>query len=221
MSKRAVVYSRVSTDREEQLNSLKNQREHYTKWAKENGYKLVGEYYDEGLSATSANRKYFIKMLEDAGLIANRDGNIVTFKVDYNKEPLFDWIVLKDASRFARNVNAVDIVRNLRDKQVYIIFEGLGFTSKDTDWEMRLSLFLTFSQEESLTMSRRIRQAYKQRAERGQFHMSVNLLGFERDENTKKYYIVEDEAKIVREIFDMYTEQNQGSYAIADKLNEK
>ena len=223
MSKeRAVVYARVSTESEQQQTSIDSQKEHYPQYVKDKGYEFVKLYYDFGLSATSSNRKDFINMLEDAGLKATRgDGNLVTFIVNHEKEPLFDWIITKDHDRFARNLDAVTIVRALRDKEVYIEFENLGFTTKDVDWELRLGLFLTFAQQESLEKSRKLKDSYLKKSKKGKFHMSVNLLGYSRDKETKEYYIVEEQARIVRKIFDYYTEDRIGAYEIGDILNDK
>lgn len=50
---RVVAYCRVSTDSEEQQSSLENQREHYTKYIKDNtDWEFAGLYFDEGISAT-------------------------------------------------------------------------------------------------------------------------------------------------------------------------
>lgn len=222
IKERAVAYARVSTEKEEQKTSIKSQMEYYPKYIEKKGMEFVKLYYDEGLSATSSNRKAFIQMLYDAGLDAKKgDGSIVTFEVNHDREPMFDWIITKDHDRFARNVNAIDIVRALRDKEVYIEFENLGFTTKDVDWEFRLSLFLTFAQQESLDKSRKLRDSYIKRAEQGKFFMSVNLFGYGRDKGSDEHYIIEDEAKVVRKIFDYYTKEGLGSSEIADKLNEQ
>lgn len=221
ITKKAVVYARVSTDKEEQQSSLELQKEYYTQYAKQNDYEFVKLYYDEGLSATSSNREDFLKMLYDAGLDYEADGNQVYFKASDDREPLFDWIIIKDVDRFARNTDSISIVRELRDKSVYIEFESLTFTTKDDDWEFRLNLLLTFAQQESLDKSRKLKDSYLKRAKKGDFYMSVNLLGYGKIEGKKEHYVKEDEAIIVRKIFDYYTEDKVGSYEIADRLNER
>ncbi len=65
--KRAVAYARVSTDKEDQLNSLETQKEYFDDYANEKGMELVNIYADEGISGTKLkNRKEFQKMLLDA-----------------------------------------------------------------------------------------------------------------------------------------------------------
>lgn len=221
MSKeKTAVYTRVSTDKEEQKHSLQSQIEHYTEYAEQKGYELINVYTDEGTSATSPKREQFLEMLRDAGLDVIKDevSGEIRFRVS-DREPKFNYIITKDASRFARNINGVDIARKLRDKRVYIIFENMGFTTQDNDWEFRLSLFLTFSQQESIDKSEKLTKAYLIRAKKGKFHMPNILFGFYRDKETKEYLIHEEEAKTVRDIFHWYVYDKEGTTTIAKKLN--
>ena len=87
MNLRVVYYARVSTESDEQLNSLDNQQKFFEDYIKNSkSWKLVGKYIDEGISATGVDkRKSFLKMIEDA----------INGK--------FDMIITKEVSRFARN----------------------------------------------------------------------------------------------------------------------
>ena len=81
-----VIYCRVSTDKEDQLNSLEAQKEFFSEYTKRTGDNLVRLYADEGISGTKIkNRKEFLRMMADA------------------EHGLFDMVVVKDISRFARN----------------------------------------------------------------------------------------------------------------------
>lgn len=98
---RVTFYARVSTDFNVQLNSLDNQITYYTDFIRKNpnweyvdGY--VDGYVDEGISGVStAKRERFNKMIEDA------------------KAGMFDLIVTKEVSRFARNT--LDSIRFTRE----------------------------------------------------------------------------------------------------------
>ena len=80
------AYCRVSTDKEDQLNSLETQKEFFLEYTKRTGDNLIKLYADEGISGTKIkNRKEFQRMLADA------------------EKGLFDMVVVKDISRFARN----------------------------------------------------------------------------------------------------------------------
>ena len=80
-------YARVSTDKDEQINSLGNQKRYFEDYIAANPHwRFAGGYVDEGISGTSVEgREQFLKMIEDA------------------KRGRFDLIVTKEISRFARN----------------------------------------------------------------------------------------------------------------------
>ena len=89
------AYCRVSTDKEDQLNSLETQKEFFLEYTKRTGDNLIKLYADEGISgAKIKNRKEFQRMLADA------------------EKGLFDMVVVKDISRFARNT--VDLLQSVR-----------------------------------------------------------------------------------------------------------
>ena len=89
------AYCRVSTDKTDQLNSLEAQKEFFSEYTKRTGDTLVRLYADEGISGTKIkNRKEFLRMMSDA------------------EHGLFDMVVVKDISRFARNT--VDLLQNVR-----------------------------------------------------------------------------------------------------------
>ena len=93
---RIAAYCRVSTDKEDQLNSLEAQKEFFAQYTRRTGDTLVGLYADEGISGTKVrNRREFLHMMADA-----RRGS-------------FDQVVVKDISRFARNT--VDLLQNVRE----------------------------------------------------------------------------------------------------------
>lgn len=218
--KKAAVYTRVSTKHEEQLTSLKNQREFYTEYCTNNDFDMVKLYADEGLSATSPNRKEFLEMLNDAGLDVRIKRKRIEFD-ESDREPKFNWIITKDVTRFSRNTNSIDIARALSEKGVYILFENAGFSTNDNDWELRLNLLLTFSQQESLDRSKKVEFAYKQRAEKGIYHLTQNLYGYKYNKETKKTEIVPHEAENVRTMFDLYINQGYGMKNICNYLNER
>ena len=89
------AYCRVSTEKEDQLNSLETQKTFFSEYARKNGHELIGLYADEGISGTKTkNRKAFLRLMEDA------------------RTHCFDMLVVKDISRFARNT--VDLLQNVR-----------------------------------------------------------------------------------------------------------
>ena len=95
------AYCRVSTDKADQLNSLEAQKEFFSEYTKRTGDTLVRLYADEGISGTKIkNRKEFLRMMTDA------------------EHGLFDMVVVKDISRFARNT--VDLLQNVRKRNAVL-----------------------------------------------------------------------------------------------------
>ena len=90
------AYCRVSTDKEDQLNSLDAQKRFFAEFTEKNNHNLVRLYADEGISGTKIkNRKEFQRLMRDA------------------RQGLFDMVVVKDISRFARNT--VDFLQSIRE----------------------------------------------------------------------------------------------------------
>ena len=112
MDKRLACYIRVSTDKSEQLNSLKQQKALLEKQFENSNITM---YSDTG-TGTSFNCKVFKQLLFDCGLNSKilRDGRL-TFEVDATREPLFNEIVVINTSRFVRNIIIIDVLRTLWD----------------------------------------------------------------------------------------------------------
>lgn len=199
--KRAVAYCRVSTNKEDQLNSLAAQQEYFRTHMKEYGYDLIRIYADEGITGTKKrNRKEFLRMLNDA------------------RKDMFDVLFVKDVSRFARNtLDSLESVRMLKDQGVSIVFinnQGILETSS----ELMFTIMSAMAQEESVNMSKRVKFGKEQNARKGR----VPNIVYGYDKKPGEYfslYINEEEAEVVRRIFRLYTEEGMGCLAIANQLN--
>ncbi|MGN0492479.1 MAG: recombinase family protein, partial [Acutalibacteraceae bacterium] len=197
------AYCRVSTDKEDQLNSLEAQKEFFREYTKRSGDRLVKLYADEGISGTKIkNRKQFLQMMEDA------------------QKGLFNMVVVKDISRFARNT--VDLLQNIRRLKALGIetqFLTANMTSMGNS-EFVLTVFGALAQEESANTSKRVKFGKKINAEKGR----VPNLVYGYDKTAGDYFnlkINRGEAKVVREIFDMYVNGGYGATKIAGILNDK
>lgn len=197
------AYCRVSTDKEDQLNSLEMQKQFFSEYVQRTGDKLVRLYADEGISGTKIkNRKEFQRMMSDA------------------QRGLFDMVVVKDISRFARNT--VDLLQNVRKLKALGIetqFLTANMTSMGNS-EFVLTLMGAVAQEESANTSKRIKFSKKMNAEKGR----VPNLVYGYDKTCGDYFnltINEEEAAILRQIFQWYVNEGYGSSKIAAMLNEQ
>ena len=197
------AYCRVSTDKSDQLNSLETQKEFFLEYTKRTGDNLVKLYADEGISGTKIkNRKEFQRMLADA------------------EKDLFDMVVVKDISRFARNtVDLLQSARKLKSLGIETQFLTANMTSMGNS-EFVLTIFGALAQEESANTSKRIKFGKKMNAEKGR----VPNIVFGYDKTIGDYFnlsINENEAKAIRQIFQWYTEEGYGGSKIANMLNER
>ena len=199
---RVAAYCRVSTDDDDQKNSLENQKLYFSEYIEKNpSWELVKVYADEGLSGTTtAKRKQFNQMIANA-----LAGGI-------------DLIVTKEVSRFARNtVDTLSYTRELAANNVRVIFINDNIDTKDKDSEFRLTIMASVAQEESRKTSERIKWGMTRRMEQGKVTIR-DIYGYE---ITNGILIVNpDEAKVVKQIYHMYVYENKGLRAIAQELNE-
>lgn len=201
--KRAVAYCRVSTDKEDQINSLETQQEYFRNHMEEYGYELVRIYADEGITGTKKkNRKAFIQMLEDA------------------KQRKFDMLFVKDISRFARNtLDSLESVRLLKGLNIDIVFvNNQGIL--ETGSELMFTIMSAMAQEESVNTSKRVKFGKRQNMLLGKV---PNLVyGYDKVPGELfKLFINKEEAEIVRRIFERYVYEGDGCLAIAKDLNNE
>ena len=203
--KKVCAYARVSTDSEEQLTSYSSQIKYYSEKIKSNpDWDFVGVYADEGISGTQVkNRTEFQRMIDDA-----LNGKI-------------DMIIAKSISRFARNtLDTLKYVRLLREHNVDIFFEKENLHTMELDSEMFLTFYSAFAQAESESTSMNVKMGLNAKMKRGEPVGNQNCYGYIWNEQTKKLEINEEQAEVVRLIFDLYIKR-LGGRTIAHKLNEK
>ena len=197
------AYCRVSTNSSEQIHSFMAQVKYYRDYEKNNPrYQLVGIYADEGITGTNMNKRdEFNRMIQDC-----RDGKI-------------DRIVVKSVSRFARNnEEALRVLRELKELDVSVLFEKENIDTDTMNSEFIVALFGMNAQQESMTMSDNMRWSYQHRMQSGEFNTCKAPFGFKLSEG--KLVIVEEEAELVRRIFNMYL-SGHGKFSIAKTLNDE
>lgn len=205
---RVVAYCRVSTEEEEQVKSFNEQQEHFKYYCAEKGYNLLKTYADRGRSGKNVDREQFQEMLYDAGLDVTKQkkGNKYNFELS-DRIPLFDYILVKDVSRFSRNTgDGVQIVSQLREKGVHILFEANGIDTKDisgnaSNVSIVLNMLFSTAESESQMTSLRLKKANLSRLERGIFTIRTLPYGYRKNE-AGEVVQVEEQAKAVRYIFE-------------------
>ena len=200
---KATFYARVSTDSDIQLNSLDNQLDYYKQYIlSRKNWKYVPGYVDEGVTGTRVDkRKGFKKMIDDAS------------------RGQFDLIITKEVSRFARDLeDSIHYIRKLKEYGVGILFENQNLNTFDANSELILNIMFNLAQDESRKMSARIKFGHQQAIKQGHVLGSSNITGY-RKENCK-LVIVDDEAKFIRKMFELYATGEYGLYKLGWKLKE-
>ena len=197
-------YARVSTDKDEQINSLGNQKRYFEDYIAANPHwTFAGGYVDEGISGTSVEgREQFLKMIEDA------------------KRGRFDLIVTKEISRFARNtLDSLRYTRELLRCGVGVYFQNDNINTFDKDAELRLTIMSSIAQDEVRKLSERTRFGFKRAQENSVLLGQNNLFGYNKVDG--RLEIVEPEAAVVREVFERYAAGDLGLRAIANDLDSR
>lgn len=187
ISLRVTYYARVSSESDEQLNSLGNQITYYEDLIrKDTAWTYVPGYIDEGLSGISVKkRENFNRMIEDAS------------------EDKFDLVITKEISRFARNtLDSIQYTRQLLADGVGVFFQNDNINTLDEDSELRLSIMSSIAQDELRKLSSRVKFGQQQAIKSSVVLGNDRIFGYRKD--NKKLVIDETQAPMVRDLFELY-----------------
>lgn len=203
--KKVAAYARVSRDTERLMHSVSAQVSYYSTLIQKNPeWDYAGAYADCGISGTDISRRdEFRRMLKDC------------------EEGKIDIILTKSISRFARNtVDLLETIRHLKNLGIEVRFEKERIHSLSEDGELMLSLLASFAQEESRSISENCKWGIRKRFQSGEIGVAnKRLLGYQYDEEQKKYMVVPEEAESIRWMFQMYIE-GISLRKIAEKMND-
>ncbi len=201
---RVTFYARVSTDKDEQLNSLENQVQYYTELIQSKpNWTYVEGYVDEGISGTSTKKRdSFNRMIVDA------------------KAGRFDFIITKEISRFSRStLDSIQYTQELLEHDVGVFFQNDNINTLDSDSEFRLVVMAGVAQDEVRKLSERLKFGFRQAIKNGHVLGNDKLWGY--DKKDCVLTINEEEAKVIRRIFDLYANQKMGIRRISQTLYDE
>ena len=184
---RVTFYARVSSESDEQINSLGNQVAYYEELIRRNSaWEYVKGYVDEGLSAaTTKNREDFHRMVEDG------------------KAGAFDLIITKEITRFARNtLDSILYTRELLGSGVGVFFQNDNINTFDEDSELRLTIMSGIAQDELRKLSSRVKFGHAQAIKNSVVLGNSRIFGYVKDGG--RLAIDETEAPMIRELFGLY-----------------
>lgn len=199
---RVCAYARVSTDKDDQANSLENQTAFFTRYISENpAWEFVGAYPDEGITGTNTRKRdAFKRMMANA------------------RAGLIDLILTKEVSRFARNtVDTLNYARELRGRGIGILFILDHLDTRKPEDDFRLGIMAGVAQEESRKTSERVKWGQKRQMEKGVV-FGRDLVGY--TVKNGRLTVNPEEAEIVKQVYHMYLHEEKGSHVIARELSE-
>ena len=199
--KRVVCYCRVSTEEEKQLNALQKQIDELELFVNNKvDWELVDTYVDEGRSGTTIKGRLSYQKLY-ADLLTDK----------------FDIVLIKDQSRLMRNVlDWYQFLDRLMKsaKQLYLYLDNCFYTP---DNKFITGIKAMMAEEYSRDLSKKITSAALRSQKNGTVYGNSRTLGYR--QNGGKFEIVPEEAKLVQQIFEWYS-QGIGVMKILVKLND-
>ena len=184
---RVTFYARVSSESDEQLNSLGNQITYYEELIRKNSnWTYVDGYIDEGLSAaTTKKRENFHRMIEDGKL------------------GRFDFVITKEITRFARNtLDSIQYTRELLNAGVGVFFQNDNINTLDEDSELRLTIMSGIAQDELRKLSSRVKFGHQQAIKNNVVLGNSRIFGYTKYDG--RLVIDEEQAAMVRRLFELY-----------------
>lgn len=202
---KCAIYGRVSTDREEQKHSLKNQLVLAEKIAMDLGFIVVARYIDEGISGAGVrNRDGIQSLLEDA------------------KGSKFDTVIAKSVSRLGRNtLQSLQTAQQLEKHNIRLILPEDNYDTEKSQSRFMFNLKAILAEEESAKLSERIKLGLQSRARQGKVKASLPPFGYKFNPLSRKLETDETYAPIVKDIFKYYLKEDWGMSKIGNHLMRK
>lgn len=199
---RCYVYIRVSTTMQVDGYSLDAQRDKLRKYAEYQNMEIVQEFADEGKSGKSVEgRPEFQRMLDN---IESGTDNI-------------QFVLVFKLSRFGRN--AADVLNSLQRMQdfgVNLICVEDGIDSSKDSGKLMISVLSAVAEIERENILVQTMEGRKQKAREGKWNGGFAPYGYKLVNG--ELQIAEDEAEVIRLIYDKFIHTNMGMSAIASWL---
>ena len=191
-----VIYARFSSHSQTEQ-SIEGQLKVCYEYAENNHYTVVGEYIDRAISGTTDNRAQFQRMISDSD--KHTFEAVLVYQLDRFARNRYDSAINK-AKLKKNGVRVLSAKENIADDASGILVEGV---------------LESMAEYYSVELSQKIRRGMKINAEKCLFTGSNPGLGY-RVDSERRFYIDEDEAKVVREIYERYARGETKSEIIHD-----
>jgi DNA invertase Pin-like site-specific DNA recombinase len=200
---RAAIYSRFSTDRQNET-SIEDQVRVATDYAAKHGLTIAARYTDEGISGTA---------------LGNRPG--IQSVIEGAVAKAFDVLLVRDIQRIARGEDLPPLIKRLKFRNVRVVGVLDGFDSDAEGARLRTGMEGMMGAEYIETGRRLTHSGLKMRAGNGH-HTGGSAYGYTTvpDGRYFKRAVVAEQADIEREVFARYA-GGESQRAIATDLNRR
>lgn len=196
-----VIYARFSSHSQTEQ-SIEGQLKVCYEYAKNNDYIVVGEYIDRAQTGKNDNRVEFQKMLSDSD--KHTFEGVLVYQLDRFARNRYDNAINK--SKLKKNgVRVISAKENIADDPSGILVEGV---------------LVSMAEYYSAELSQKIHRGMEINAEKCLSNGSNPGLGFKVDSN-RRFYVDNDEAAIVREIYERYAAGETKTEIIRDMQRRK
>ena len=219
MTKRAIVYARVSTDDQRGNYSVPTQVDECLRYVKQKGYSVVGNRFIDPTTGRD---------------VATTDG-IRAYVDDYSSRELsrpgldaalvfletvgFDVVVVHALDRLARDPYIRQTLEMEFDKRGARVEYVLGNYEQTPEGEVRKDLDATFAKWENARRVERSQRGKRGKAESGLFVGGRPPYGYSVDREAQGGLAVnEEQATVIQRVFDLYVHKGYSIRAIADTL---
>ncbi len=200
--KKCVIYPRVSTEMQVEGFSLDGQKRSLMRFADREGMEVIGVYEEAGKSGkTIEGRPEFKRMLHDI-----KNGLDI------------EYVLVYKLSRFGRN--AADILNSLEYIQSYginLICIEEGIDSAQTSGKLLISVLSAVSEIERENIIEQTMNGRREKARQGKWNGGFAPYGYALKDN--KLVIVEQEAEVIRIIYEKFASSDIGYGKVARYLN--
>ena len=198
---RVWLYYRLSRDDDVEQNSLTNQKNILVEYAKAHNHEIIGESFDDNVSGMTFEREGIEKIYEQ-----------------FDKKSI-DAVVVKDLSRLGRHrTQTMVFMDELRKHNIRVLSVTENIDSFNEADDLTIGFKGIINDMYCKDTSRRISAGYLQKQREG--IIIVPPLGYFKDRNTDEVVVIEEEAEIVRRIYELYL-QGYGLKNIAHQLNSE
>jgi site-specific DNA recombinase len=182
----AIAYPRYSSGNQNEA-SIDAQLRAIRDYAEKNNFRIIKVYADKAKTATTDHRPAFQQMIADSASGA------------------FQVVIVHKMDRFARNRKDAALYKYILKRNNVRVVSVLEHLDDSPESVVLESLLDGMAEYFSLNLAREVMKGMKETALQAQHTGGLPPLGYDVDQ-TKHYVINEEEAKIVKGIFQMYLE---------------